>query len=234
MLIATLALATPAVAATRFVSTHGVDAGDCTDSGSPCATIQYAVDATSTGDEIRVSGGTYTGVHSAAPAGTYASLVPPGGVIRQVVFIDGKTSLTIRGGYNGNFSVVDLVTHETFVDPSGDGRAIYVANSSGLSLENLTIRNGNADGLRGDRVDANDYVGLDSGGGVYVDSSLRAHLSGRAAQPTGDAAPLVAEVRARPRSARVVGVTALSGVQTAVTRVAGPTVESSTNPGPRG
>lgn len=43
----------------RYVAPIGADSGDCTDSGSPCLTIQYAIDQAVSGDVISVLPGTY-------------------------------------------------------------------------------------------------------------------------------------------------------------------------------
>ena len=45
---------------TRYVDdATGTDIGDCSNPGSPCQTIQYAVDQAASGDEIRVASGVY-------------------------------------------------------------------------------------------------------------------------------------------------------------------------------
>ena len=49
------------LAATRFVATTGDDSyNDCRDSGSPCRTVQHAVDVACDSDTIMVGAGTYT------------------------------------------------------------------------------------------------------------------------------------------------------------------------------
>src|SRR4051812_15767722 len=53
-------IASPAQAAIRYVTTTGVDTGDCSFEVSPCATITYAVGKAGAGDDIRVASGTYT------------------------------------------------------------------------------------------------------------------------------------------------------------------------------
>jgi hypothetical protein len=44
------------MAADRFVSQAGKDAGDCSSSNSPCLTIQYAVDRASNDENVQLSG----------------------------------------------------------------------------------------------------------------------------------------------------------------------------------
>jgi hypothetical protein len=48
-----------AAATTRYVATTGSDTTDCSNSGSPCATIQYAIGQSAMGDTIEVAAGTY-------------------------------------------------------------------------------------------------------------------------------------------------------------------------------
>ena len=55
-----LLLAAPAFALPRYVAPGGVDAANsCTNSGSPCATIQHAVDVAGSGDSIEVAAAVY-------------------------------------------------------------------------------------------------------------------------------------------------------------------------------
>ena len=46
-------------ATTRYVSTTGIDTGDCSSPAAPCQTIQYAIDQSGDGDTINVAAGTY-------------------------------------------------------------------------------------------------------------------------------------------------------------------------------
>src|SRR5262245_13349302 len=50
----------PATAATTyFVATNGSDTANCGPTGSPCRTLQVAIDKTVAGDAVRVRAGTY-------------------------------------------------------------------------------------------------------------------------------------------------------------------------------
>ncbi len=80
-----------------------------------------------------------------------------GQVISQTVHL--TQSLTIQGGWNGNFSSQD---QESFVDPEGQGRAFYIFGDAEPIVEQLTIVNGDATGLGGGPDEE------DAGGGVYV------------------------------------------------------------------
>src|SRR5262245_13873570 len=55
-----LCMASPALAATRFVATTGNDTGnDCLAAGSPCKTITHALTQATGGDTTQVAAGTY-------------------------------------------------------------------------------------------------------------------------------------------------------------------------------
>jgi hypothetical protein len=81
-------------AAVRFVAPSGTDSGTCLDRGAPCRTLQYAVDQSAAGDEIRLA------------AGEYATAAPP--------VADLHTALTLRGGFSTvNWEIADPVTNPT-------------------------------------------------------------------------------------------------------------------------
>ena len=106
--------------------------------------IQAAVDAAFAGDEIRVAGGTYTGVHSFSG-------------VTQVVYV--SKTLTIRGGYSPDLSVWDPDTYSTTVDAEMMGRGFYLGGDVTPTLEALSITGGS--GVAGGG-------GSDAGGGIYI------------------------------------------------------------------
>ena len=80
-----------AAATTRYVATSGTDAGNCSSVGSPCRTVQYAVNQAASGDQILVAQGTY--IYN-ANADICSFLLT-----RAVVCVLDKR-LTILGGYS--------------------------------------------------------------------------------------------------------------------------------------
>lgn len=126
---------------TRFVAVTGTNTSDCTDSGNPCQTIQYAIDRPGDGDEIWVAGGTYTGVQVREE-------------LTQVVFI--SETVTIRGGYDTEFTTWDPDTYAATLDAEEQGRVVVVqAADITATLEALQLTNGSITG---------------EGGGIYVQS----------------------------------------------------------------
>jgi hypothetical protein len=83
-LVAAVAAPARAQVTTRCVATTGEDDGDCTQAVSPCRTVQYAVDAASEGEVVRVAAGVYDEVGRI-------------GWLAQVVYM--SKAVTIRGGY---------------------------------------------------------------------------------------------------------------------------------------
>jgi hypothetical protein len=156
-------LAPQVVAATvRYVATTGSDSGACSSPAAPCRTLQYAVDHSVSGDEVRVAAGEYTGVlDHAAPAGYTPATV------KQIVYID--TTLALRGGFTtANWTTPNPAANVTTLDAQGGGRGIFVAGTLDPArtnptpvIEGFRLAGGNASGLRG-------YMDFDAGGGVYV------------------------------------------------------------------
>lgn len=145
-LVSLTANAAPTV---RYVATTGSDTGnDCSSSAAPCATLQHAVDTAVSGDEIRVAGGTYSGV------------VGRGGLM-QTVYI--SKSLTLQGGYPVGFSgPPDPILNPTRLDAQSQGRVMVISGTQAIvSIAGLELTGGDASGLGGG-------VWQDAGGGVYV------------------------------------------------------------------
>lgn len=144
LLATALTLSAGAAGATvRYLSPSGTDAGACTSSASPCKSIQYAVNQSVTGDELRLSGGTFAGAFSPAAWDCNGDLH-----VDAVACIVNK-QLTIRGGY----AVTDWTTSDpgrnpTLIDGEGARRALVVERTSttapvaSLVLENVDIVNG--------------------------------------------------------------------------------------------
>ncbi|MDD5370682.1 MAG: hypothetical protein PHQ40_16490, partial [Anaerolineaceae bacterium] len=63
----------------RYVSPGGSDSGDCTNNRQPCRTIQYAVDRSTSGNEVRLAAGEYS--------------------IPDTPIAEIQIGLTLRGGY---------------------------------------------------------------------------------------------------------------------------------------
>jgi len=128
-------------ATTRYVATTGSDTGDCT-SSSPCRTIQYAVNQSSSGDKILVAQGTYT--YKAAVDSCSFLLT------RAVVcFVDKR--LTILGGYTtSNWSEANPAGNLTIIDGQNVYRGVaaigYNTKTAHLDMEGFTIQNGLAQG----------------------------------------------------------------------------------------
>lgn len=90
--------ATPSSAVDRWVAVGGVDSGDCSNSGSPCGSIQYAINSSTDGDVVNVNDG------------TYFENINFSGLDIAVRSISGPESTTIDGG--GNATVVAFQNDE--------------------------------------------------------------------------------------------------------------------------
>jgi uncharacterized repeat protein (TIGR01451 family) len=127
-------------------ATHYVaPGGNCGSGVSPCyASVQAAVDAASTGDEILVASGVYTDVTFNASS-----------LSTQTVYLD--QSLTLRGGYTlANWVAPDPEANPTVLDAGGQGRVIYIAGSASPTVTGFIIQTGNAGSSN-------------NGGGIYIE-----------------------------------------------------------------
>jgi len=140
-----------ALATIRYVA----PGGNCGAGITPCyATLQAAIDAATSGDEVRVAQGVYVNVTTRSYALGGASQT-----ITQAMFIN--NDLTVRGGYTiTDWTTAEPANYPTVINPQGQGRGSVIASNPGapalVTLEGLTIVNGYAEG---------------SGGGLYADSS---------------------------------------------------------------
>jgi len=182
-------VAAKSFAAIRYVtSVTGNDAGDCTNLSSPCKTIQYAIDQSFDGDEIRIAA--FDNVASARFTSTTSSVIAL------------TKSLTLRGGYVyqhviGSSWITGIVP--SLVDGEAARRAIDIRGPVTPTLELLSFVNGNA--TQGGNVYAeNAALSLiavsamsgtaQSGGGLYLKNchssiDVSAILSGNIPLPSG-------------------------------------------------
>jgi len=148
----------------RYVDTGGVDGGnDCTNSTSPCATIQHAIDLALTGEEIRVAAGTYDQVQ--------VKTTNQGYTLTQVAFFN--KGLTLRGGFTTtNWNTADPINNLTILDAQGHGRGVSIFDNGNdpVTIDGFTITNGDYTGLGnpdgGDNQTCN-RAGEDCGGGIF-------------------------------------------------------------------
>jgi len=111
--------------------------------GDECyASVQAAIDAASTGAQIRIAGGTYT-----RPGGTVAAITK---------------ELVLRGAYNQpcGDSDFDPDLYQTVLDAQWGGSVISITNAGDVLLERLTLTHG--DGSE------NGGAGYGNGGDIYA------------------------------------------------------------------
>jgi hypothetical protein len=123
-------LASPVGASVLRVATTGVDGPSCGTASTPCRTLQYALDLATSGDEVHLAEGTYTGVSTS-------------GGHTQLAWIRNKM-VTVRGGYTtSDWNVPNPEAHPTVLDAQGQGIVLYISyNSIGdgsTHLEGLQI-----------------------------------------------------------------------------------------------
>jgi hypothetical protein len=108
----------------RYVTPGGRDSGTCANQSQPCRTIQYAVEQSITGDEVRLAGGEYTA--ASAP------------------IADIRVGLTLRGGYStSHWDVSNKTDHPTQLKvaclwDSGEG-AIEAGALERVTIQDLDL-----------------------------------------------------------------------------------------------
>lgn len=149
-------------ASTRYVATSGADTGDCTNPASPCRTLQYAVDRTGEGDEVRVAAGVYTDIHIRPRQDVTTT-----GYVNQVVYI--SKTISIQGGYTlTDWTNPDPVANPTVLDAQNQGRVIYITGAISPTISGLHITGGDASNQGGwDPPDAW-WSDWNVGGGLYM------------------------------------------------------------------
>ena len=121
-----------AVPGRRHVATTGDDThNNCLVPWKPCATIQYAVNQTLNGDEIRVAGGVYT---DSLGTGCVVSITH---------------SLTLTGGFSPtNWTNRDPVLNPTTLDAQHNGRGVCIAGPLSATLTGFRITAASGPGIQ--------------------------------------------------------------------------------------
>ncbi len=129
VLLASFAASAAASPVTRFVSTHGVDTGDCL--LTPCRTIGYAVAQAAPGDTIEVGAGTY----------------PESVTIDKQLTLDGGAERS-QGAERGS-GHEDHGGRGATIDASGKDNGVVItgAAASGTVLRGFTIENAGREGV---------------------------------------------------------------------------------------
>ena len=110
--------------------------------------VQAAIDAASSGAEIRIA------------AGTYQSAAKNVAVITK--------ELSLKGGFDSTCDAHDPEQHQSVLDGQRQGSVISIANASNVVLEFLSVTNGNGNGVCS-------AYGCGCGGGIYAkNTSLHA------------------------------------------------------------
>ena len=137
-----LACSATANAATRFVSNSGSDVGDCTTSGTPCQTIQYALEQAVDADLIQIAAGTYN-ENVEIPVGVFTSALTFTGAGPDQTIVDG-------GGIDPVFRVdipetptitINDLAIQNGLDNEGGGISAWRVP---LALNNVLVTDNNA------------------------------------------------------------------------------------------
>ena len=144
------------------------DGNDCTDTNSPCRTIQRGVDQAQPGEEVRVASGTYSGAQTVTITRSGAPYT-----YTQVAII--SKSLTLAGGYTtADWTTPDPTANPTIIDAQRQGRGITIFGdgSQTVTVDGFTITGGDYTDLGNapDEWHLCRRTGADCGGGLYANS----------------------------------------------------------------
>ncbi|MCD4742649.1 MAG: hypothetical protein K8R67_09280 [Desulfobacteraceae bacterium] len=118
-------------AADRYVTTSGVDtSNDCTIPGSPCGTIDHAINGAVSGDTVKVAQGTY-----------YENIN---------ISDSGLNPLIIQGGWDTGFTAQNTDPSVTVIDGGETDHVIYIVSSSSstdFTIQGFKIVNGGNDSV---------------------------------------------------------------------------------------
>lgn len=116
------------------VATSGNDSSNCGSIGSPCRTINYAVNQAVSGDTILVAEGTYT--------------TPGSCIVGTAVMCVFAKELTILGGFTtSNWSTANPIANPTIIDGQNSNRPVLLdgrtlSYSPTIRVEGFTVQNG--------------------------------------------------------------------------------------------
>jgi hypothetical protein len=135
----------------RVDPVNGTDSLSCGSEGTPCQTIQHAVDIAESGATIRLAGGSYFGTGS------------------EVVRPSNTKTVAIIGGYSAsNWNTSNPAANVSVIDGGGNKRGFYIIGGGAtVNLQGLTIQNGFKGGSGADVW----------GGGIYCTSGSTVTLT---------------------------------------------------------
>jgi large repetitive protein len=166
----TAAMAGPAAASgvTRYVNATGSDAGDCTDAGSPCATVGYAVSQSGSGDTIEVTG-TIAGTVTIPDSFGTITITGNESPLNQPAVLDGGAAGTVVTVGNGAQATLDYLTIQNGAS-TGNGGGVENNGTTYVTNSTLTANSGTNGG------------GIDNNGSLTVGNST---LDGNTASQNG-------------------------------------------------
>lgn len=156
-LVAGLLVNAPEAAAastTLYVAAGGTNTGTCTSSGTPCATVTYAVSQAASGDTIDVAGT----IDDHVTVGDFSALTLSQWPGHSPAVLDGTSNGRVLNAVASNVSI-DQLTIEGGMASSGAGVSI---EGGTVTVSDSTIANNTASGVVGD------------GGGIFLESGTLA------------------------------------------------------------